>query len=240
MSTAARGADESLTGCPNAPIGPVVASPLTVLMAVPTVEVGEADEGAVELAKILGANGHRALVVSNGGRLEPGLAASGTETIRLDVTSRSPPAILHNAFALKRIIAQRRCTIIHALARAPTWSALVAARMAGVPFVTTWYNGFCEQNIFERFYNTVMTRGERVIAVSDQNADAIATRYSGALYGAGWVRSPRWHGCLPPCPRSLAPPNHVAALPARGRTLRNRCHTQPRQCGRTRAGGRAA
>ena len=191
ISTAARCADEmSLTDCPNAdcpkadcpdaPIEPVAASALTVLIAVPTVEVGEADEGAVELARILGANGHRAIVVSNGGRLEPALAANGTETIRLDMTSRSPPAILHNAFALKRIIAQRRCAIVHALARAPAWSALIAARMAGVPFVTTWYHGFREQNIFKRFYNGVMTRGERVIAVSDQIAEAIATRYSGA------------------------------------------------------------
>jgi glycosyltransferase involved in cell wall biosynthesis len=181
MSTAARCAGEmSLTDCPNAPIEPVAASALTVLIAVPTVEVGEADEGAVELARILGANGHRAVVVSNGGRLEPSLAASGTETVRLDMTSRSPPAIFYNAFALKRIIAQRRCAIVHALARAPAWSALIAARMAGVPFVTTWYNGFREQNIFKRFYNGVMTRGERVIAVSDQIAEAIAMRYRGA------------------------------------------------------------
>ena len=170
----------SLTDCPNAPIEPVAANALTVLIAVPTVEVGEADEGAVELARILCANGHRAVVVSNGGRLEPSLAAGGTETIRLDMTSRSPPAIVYNAFALKRIIAQRRCAIVHALARAPAWSALIAARMAGVAFVTTWYNGYREQNIFKHFYNGVMTRGERVIAVSDQIAEAIATRYSGA------------------------------------------------------------
>jgi glycosyltransferase involved in cell wall biosynthesis len=181
ISTAARCADEmSLRDCPNAPIEPVAASALTVLIAVPTVEAGEADEGAVELARILGANGHHAIVVSNGGRLEPSVAASGSQTIRLDMTSRSPPAILHNAFALKRIIVRRRCAIVHALARAPAWSALIAARMADVPFVTTWYNGFQEQNIFKRFYNGVMTRGERVIAVSDQIAEVIATRYSGA------------------------------------------------------------
>ncbi len=181
MSTAARCADEmSSTDCPEAPIEPVAAHALVVLIAVPTVEAGAADEGAVELARLLRANGHHAVVVSNGGRLEPSLAASGAETIRVDVASRSPLAILHNAFVLKRVIAQRRCTIVHALARAPAWSALIAARMAGVPFVTTWYNGFREQNVFKRFYNGVMARGERVIAVSDQIADAIAARYRGA------------------------------------------------------------
>jgi glycosyltransferase involved in cell wall biosynthesis len=75
---------------------------------------------------------------------------------------------------------QRRCSIVHALARGPAWSAFIAARMAGVPFVTTWYNGFREQNILKHFYNGVMARGERVIAVSDQIADAIAARYAEA------------------------------------------------------------
>jgi glycosyltransferase involved in cell wall biosynthesis len=177
-STAAHCADEM--PCPDAPIDPVAARALAVLITAPTVEAGAADEGAVELARILRAHGHHAVVVSNGGRLESTIAASGAESIRLDVASRSPVAILHNAFVLKRVIAQRRCAVVHALARAPAWSALIAARMAGVPFVTTWYNGFREQNVFKRFYNGVMARGERVIAVSDQIADAIAARYSGA------------------------------------------------------------
>jgi glycosyltransferase involved in cell wall biosynthesis len=181
MSTTARCAGEmSLADFPNAPIEPVAPNTLVVLIAVPTVEAGEADEGAVELARILGGNGHHAVVVSNGGRLEPQLAAAGAETVRLDMASRSPLAMLHNALVLKRVIAGRHCAVVHALARAPAWSALIAARMAGVPFVTTWYNGFREQNIFKRFYNGVMARGERVIAVNDRIADAIAARYGSA------------------------------------------------------------
>jgi glycosyltransferase involved in cell wall biosynthesis len=153
---------------------------MAVLIAVPTVEAGAADEGAVELSRMLRTRGHRAVVVSGGGRLEVDLAASGAETLRLDLASRSPLAMLRNAFALKRVIAQRRCAIVHALARAPAWSALLAARMAGVPFMTTWYNGFQEQNTLKRFYNGVMARGERVIAVNARIADAIAASYRGA------------------------------------------------------------
>jgi len=184
ISTAARLANDiARPGFPDAPVAAteqVEAQVLVVLIAVPTVEAGAADEGAVELAGLLSANGHRAIVVSSGGRLEPGLAASGAELMRLDVASRNPLIILRNAFILKRLIMQRRCAVVHALARAPAWSAFLAARIAGVPFVTTWYNGFREQNIFKRFYNSVMARGERVIAVSDQIADTIAARYSGA------------------------------------------------------------
>jgi glycosyltransferase involved in cell wall biosynthesis len=166
---------------PDAAAGTQVATRgLVVLIAVPTIEAGAADEGAVELVRILGANGHRAVLVSNGGRSESILAASGVVMMRLDLASRNPLAILRNAFVLKRLVAQHGCAVVHALARAPAWSAFIAARMTGVPFVTTWYNGFREQNIFKRYYNGVMARGERVIAVSDQIADAIAARYGDA------------------------------------------------------------
>ena len=210
LSTATRCADEmSRPDCPDTPIAPVAARAMVVLIVVPTLEAGAADEGAVDLARILRASGHQAVVVSNGGRLEPGLAASGAETMRIDVASRSPLAILYNAFILKRVIAQRRCAIVHALARAPAWSALIAARMAGVPFVTTWYNGFREQNIFKRFYNSVMARGERVIAVSDQIADAIAARYRGASGRIVVVPSRFDFGAFDP---ALVTPQRIAAV----------------------------
>jgi glycosyltransferase involved in cell wall biosynthesis len=182
ITTAARSAKQlsrpEFADVPIAAVAPVAAPALTVLIAVPTVEAGAADEGAVELARMLVANGHRAIVVSGGGRLEQDLAADGAETVRLDIASRNPLVIARNAFVLRRLIAQHRCAVVHALARAPAWSAFIAARMTGVPFVTTSYNGFREQNVFKRFYNSVMVRGERVIAVSDQIADAIAARHN--------------------------------------------------------------
>jgi glycosyltransferase involved in cell wall biosynthesis len=185
---------------------------VAVLVAVPTVEAGAADESAAELARILGAHGHRAVVVSNGGRLEHDLAASGAETLRLDLTSRSPITMLYNAFALRRIIAERGCTVVHALARAPAWSALLAARMAGVPFVTTWYNGFREQNTFKRFYNGVMARGELVIAVNGRIAEAIAARYSDASTRIVVVPSPIDINVFDP---ALVTPQRIAAVRSR-------------------------
>ena len=178
-STAARPANEilrpELLSVPITTIAPGAAPALTILVAVPTVEAGAADEGAVEAARMLVANGHRAIVVSSGGRLEQNLV--GAETVRLDMASRNPLVIARNAFALKHLVLQHQCTAMHAFARAPAWSALLAARMTGVPFVTTWYNGFREQNVFKHIYNSVMARGERVIAVSDQIADAITATH---------------------------------------------------------------
>jgi glycosyltransferase involved in cell wall biosynthesis len=66
---------------------------------------------------------------------------------------------------------------VHAHGRAAAWSAFAAARMAGVPFLTSWYKGFREQNALKHLYNGVMARGEYVITPSDQIAELIVTRH---------------------------------------------------------------
>ena len=44
-------------------------------------------------------------------------------------------------------------------------------------FVTSWYKGFREQNLFKHLYNGIMARGDRVIASSEQIAQLINDRY---------------------------------------------------------------
>ena len=151
---------------------------LTVLVVAPTLHAGAADAGALDLVRILHGNGHRAIVVSNGGRLEDDVAAAGAEFIRLDVADFNPVFIARAAFALTRLVRSRRCDIIHAHGRAAAWAGYVVSRLTGVPLITTWYKGYREQNVFKRLYNSAMVRGERVIAVSDQIADLIGERYS--------------------------------------------------------------
>jgi glycosyltransferase involved in cell wall biosynthesis len=165
-------------GASSGPLAPALARrPLTVMIAVPTLETGAADEGAIDLARTLTAAGHRALVVSGGGRMEDALADCGAQLVRLDMASINPIVMARNAFVLARLIRQRHCGVVHALARAPGWSAYAAARMTGVPFLTTWYGGFRDQNVFKHAYNSVMARGEQVIAMSDQIADVISERH---------------------------------------------------------------
>ena len=159
------------------PSGEVVAfaRPLTALIVVPTLHAGAADAGAIDLVRILRRNGHRVIVVSNGGRLESEI--DGAEFVRLDVASFNPVVMMRCALALARIVRERRCDLVHAHGRAAAWSGYIASRLSRVPLLTTWYKGFREQNFFKRLYNGVMVRGERVIAVSDQLAELIVERY---------------------------------------------------------------
>lgn len=151
--------------------------PLTVLVVVPTLQAGAAEMGAVDLVRILNAAGHRAIVMSRGGRLEPRVTAAGAEFIYADVASKNPAIMARNAAAISRIVRARKCDVIHVHGRAPAWSALVASKLTRVPLVTSWYKGFREQNALKRLYNSVMARGDRIVTVSDQLAELISERY---------------------------------------------------------------
>src|SRR5215831_8210707 len=153
-------------------------SSIVALIVVPTLDVGAADAGAVELVRILGKAGHRAIVVSRVGRLVADVTAAGGEFVPLDVSSNNPIKLLRNGIVLLRLARERQCAVIHAFGRAGAWSAFLAARVCGVPFVTSWYKGFREQNIFKRLYNSVMARADRTIASSEQIAQLISDRYA--------------------------------------------------------------
>ena len=163
--------------------GTLTPAPLTALIVVPSLQAGAADAGAVDLVRVLAAGGHRLVVVSSGGRLVPEITEAGAEFVAMDVASQNPIIMTRNALALARLARERRCDVIHAHGRAPGWSAYYAARRARVPFLTSWYKGFREQNVLKHLYNGVMARGDRVIASSDQIADLINDRY-----GTPWER----------------------------------------------------
>jgi glycosyltransferase involved in cell wall biosynthesis len=151
--------------------------PLTALVVTPSLHAGAADSGAVQLVRILASAGHRPVVVSSGGRMVGDVTAAGATFISMNVDSTNPVAIMRNALAMARIVREQRCDVIHAHARAPGWSAYYAARRTGVPFLTSWYKGFREQNALKRLYNGVMARGDCVVAISDQIAELVVERY---------------------------------------------------------------
>jgi glycosyltransferase involved in cell wall biosynthesis len=71
--------------------------------------------------------------------------------------------------------------IVHARSRAPGWSAYRAARKCGVPFVTTYHGTYAAQHKLKEIYNSVMARGDRVIANSTFIAGLIHETYGNPL-----------------------------------------------------------
>jgi NADPH:quinone reductase-like Zn-dependent oxidoreductase len=137
----------------------------------PTGAAGGVERGTVDVAKALVAAGWNAIVASEGGPLSRELDRVGAKHVILPLASKNPLVMAKNVGRLRELIADEGVDIVHARSRAPAWSAERAARKEGVHFVTTFHGTYGAASPFKRFYNAVMTRGERVIAISNFIAD---------------------------------------------------------------------
>jgi glycosyltransferase involved in cell wall biosynthesis len=149
----------------------------TILQIIPRLDAGGAELAVVEIAGAVARAGGRALVLAEPGRLAADVAAAGGEIVPFPAATKNPLRILDNARRIARIVAHDGVDLVHARSRAPAWSALIAARRAGVPFVTTFHGAYGETNRAKRLYNSVMARGDVVIANSHYTAGLVETRY---------------------------------------------------------------
>lgn len=148
-----------------------------ILQVIPELDAGGAELSVVEIAGAVVRAGGRALVLAEPGRLEADIAAAGGEVMPFPAATKNPMRILANARRIARIAINEEVDLIHARSRAPAWSALAAARRTGVPFVTTYHGAYSERSAAKRLYNSVMARGDVVIANSHYTARLIAARY---------------------------------------------------------------
>src|SRR5262245_11729935 len=139
----------------------------TILQVVPRLDAGGSEQAAVEIARALTSVGASALVATEGGRLATAIADGGGEIVPLPVASKNPFTILANVRRLAKLIEERGVDLVHARSRAPAWSAFIAARRTGRPFVTTYHGAYGNRGPVKRLYNSVMGRADRIIANSD-------------------------------------------------------------------------
>ena len=150
----------------------------TVLQVVPRLDMGGVERATVDIAAALTRQGWTAVVASSGGTLVHELERAGAIHVTLPVHSKNPLEMLRNVRRLAGVIDRHDVAIVHARSRAPAWSAEWAARRRGRVFVTTFHGTYDAGTPAKRWYNTVMTRGNRVIAISNFIAEHIRTTYA--------------------------------------------------------------
>ena len=67
--------------------------------------------------------------------------------------------------------------MVHARSRAPAWSAYFAAKSLGIPFIATWHGHAETRSYLKRIYNSVLIRGDAVIANSQYTTNNIKKNY---------------------------------------------------------------
>ena len=159
---------------------PTEGRPPAVLQVIPSLVSGGAERGTIDLAGALAAAGWTSYVASSGGAMERQLARLGARHLTLPLASKNPLVMRHNAAALTEIIRRHKIDIVHARSRAPAWSAWSAARATRRRFVTTFHNAYDVDLPLKHWYNSVMARGERVIAISHFVGEHVAQ-----IYGVG-------------------------------------------------------
>ncbi len=151
--------------------------PLIVLQVLPALESGGVERGTLEVGKRLVELGHRSLVVSAGGRMVEQLVREGSEHLAWDI-GRKSPWTLRLVPRLRRLLRERRVDILHARSRMPAWICYLAWRgmdPATRPRFVTTVHGPYSVNA----YSAVMTKGERVIVISEMIRDYVLRNYPG-------------------------------------------------------------
>lgn len=178
---------------------------MKVIQILPELNSGGVERGTLEVARFLVQQGHQSLVVSNGGQLVANLEADGSRHITRPVHRKSPWS-LRQVPALRRLFRTEAPDIVHIRSRLPGWLAWLAWRSmdpATRPHLVSTVHGLSSVNAYSR----IMTRGERVIAISKTCRDYILEHHpktdpdiirviprgiDPACYPHGFQASPDW------------------------------------------------
>jgi glycosyltransferase involved in cell wall biosynthesis len=144
-----------------------MSSNLKVLQVIPKLGYGGAETGCYDIAHYLPENDCESFIVTSGGELLKFIDKKKVKIIKLPVHSKNPLIIFINFLALVVIILVKNISIVHARSRAPAWSCLLAAKITGRKFVTTFHGTYNFNNKIKKFYNSVMVRSDLIIAGSN-------------------------------------------------------------------------
>jgi glycosyltransferase involved in cell wall biosynthesis len=158
-----------------------VIHPACIAQIIPRLDTGGAERATLEMADAITRAGGRAIVLSEGGRLAGEIERVGGEVISFPAATKNPAKIIANASRLARFVRERGVDLLHARSRAPAWSALFAAHMTGTAFVTTYHGAYSNNGPLKPFYNSVMARGQLVIANSEFTGRLIQQRHGVAV-----------------------------------------------------------
>ena len=148
-----------------------------MLQVLPSLSTGGVERGTVDIARAIVNAGGKALVASSGGDMVRELQRAGATHFELPVHSKNPITLGLNIGRLVSLIRENQVRIIHARSRAPAWSSYYAARRMKIPFITTFHGNYSDGNRLKHFYNSIMSKGDKVIAISDFISDLVINNY---------------------------------------------------------------
>ncbi|EKD39315.1 MAG: hypothetical protein ACD_75C00442G0008 [uncultured bacterium] len=144
----------------------MVTQQLTIVQVLPELDEGGVEGETLDLAIYLAKNGYRSIVISGGGRLVPQLEKNGCIHILWPHIGEKSLRCLQYITKLRNFLISERIDILHLRSRLPAWIGYMAWKLipeCRKPSLITTFHGFYSVNSYSR----IMTKGERVVAVSE-------------------------------------------------------------------------
>ena len=148
---------------------------MKVLQILPALESGGVERGTLEIAEALVRQGHDSWVASAGGGLVAELESAGSHHAQWRLGDKTPATLL-KIHPFQSWLRAQRFDIVHVRSRLPAWIGLFAMQCLPRkerPHLITTVHGL---NSISR-YSKVLTKGERVIAVSEASRRYILEHY---------------------------------------------------------------
>jgi len=135
---------------------------MNILQILPSLDVGGVETGTIDLARYLVRKGHKAIVISGGGRLVRELDKIGARHYTLPVGKKSIFSVIKMVGMVSDIIHNEDIDIVHVRSRVPALIAYIACRITNRVFLTTAH-GYYKKH----FLSKVMGWGRFVIVPSN-------------------------------------------------------------------------
>jgi glycosyltransferase involved in cell wall biosynthesis len=149
----------------------------TIAQILPALNTGGVERGVVEISGALTKNNFRSIVISSGGHMESQLRRNGTSHYKLDVHTKNPFRWAKIRSQLKIILVKEKVDLLHLCSRAPAWIAFPLGSVLNIPVITSVHMRFRKTNIFKKIYNSILTKGDAIIAISNHIDKSIKSTF---------------------------------------------------------------
>ncbi len=149
----------------------------TIAQILPALNTGGVERGVVEISKSLIENDFKSIVISSGGYLVSQITRNGGIHYDLDVHTKNPlkwPKIRNQ---LKNILESENVDLIHFCSRAPAWIGVPLGAILDIPIITSVHMRFRKSNFLKKYYNSILTKGNSIIAISKYIEESIKNSF---------------------------------------------------------------
>ena len=149
-----------------------------IIQIIPNMEIGGAEKTVLEIGAYLKNTHYEPIVLTSGGGMIENLKEKKIKVLTRKIDQKNPYTIFTNIEKFKNIFLENKISLVHARSRAPAWSAYYASKKLNIPFITTWHGHAENSSFFKKKYNSIMLKGNAVIANSEYTAKKISENYS--------------------------------------------------------------